>query len=226
MPPPTRYPVPAGTHRAELEVSRSRFIATLAPAPTPAAAEALRRLVREEFPGATHHAWAYVAGPPGSTTHVGTDDDGEVRGTAGRPMLSVLLHSGIGDVAAVVTRFYGGTKLGTGGLVRAYGGSLQLALQTLPLTERVEYAPPLTVVVSYADTPALRHLFAEHEVEVLGESYADAVTYELRVPAGAAAQLRGALLDATRGQARIAEGTAPEAPEHPGRAARPGDGRR
>ncbi|NLG62975.1 MAG: hypothetical protein GX539_12100, partial [Candidatus Cloacimonetes bacterium] len=100
-------------------VQRSRFIATLAHAPDVESARAFIEEVRAEFPDATHNCWAFVAGPPGSTSHVGFSDAGEPHGTAGRPMLDVLLHSGIGEVAAVVTRYFGGVKLGKGGLVRA-----------------------------------------------------------------------------------------------------------
>src|SRR6185437_606076 len=100
---------------------------------TPDEAQLLVRELDVEFSDATHNCWAYVAGPPGSTSRVGMSDAGEPHGTAGRPMLTVLLHSGVGEIAAVVTRYYGGTKLGTGGLVKAYGGSVQLALESLPL---------------------------------------------------------------------------------------------
>jgi uncharacterized YigZ family protein len=202
---PTRYVVPAAVHRVATEVSRSRFIATVGPAATPADAAALVRRVRDEFADATHNAWAYVAGPPGSTAQVGTDDDGEVRGTAGRPMLTVLLHGGVGDVAAVVTRYYGGTKLGTGGLARAYGGAVQRALQTLPRAERVDRVR-LTAAVSYPDGALLRQLLAEHEVEVVSEGWAEGVTYELRLPLGNVERFRAAVLNATRGQARIGGG--------------------
>lgn len=201
-----RYAVPAATHRVAQEISRSRFIATLAPAPTPAVAAEVVRQLSGEFADATHNAWAYVVGPPGSTDRMATGDDGEVRGTAGRPMLSVLLHSGVGDVVAVVTRYFGGTKLGTGGLVRAYGGSVQLALETLPLAEHVEYAR-LAMAVSYADAPGLRHILAAHEAEVLAEEYLDDVTYDLRLPSGNLARFQAAVLDATRGQARLAPTT-------------------
>jgi hypothetical protein len=109
------YRVPAGEHRARDEISRSRFVTTLAPAPSLAEAHAFVARVRAEFPDATHNCWAFVVGPPGSTGRVGLSDAGEPHGTAGRPMLTALLHSGVGDVAAVVTRYYGGTKLGTGG---------------------------------------------------------------------------------------------------------------
>ncbi|MBI3789360.1 MAG: YigZ family protein, partial [Gemmatimonadetes bacterium] len=134
----TRYPIPAGRHRAEQVIDRSRFVATLDRAATPDEAHEVLRAVAAEFDDATHHALAFVAGPPGSTTHVGMSDAGEPHGTAGRPMLTVLLHGGVGDIVAVCTRWYGGTKLGTGGLARAYGGTVQLALATLPRSEKVE----------------------------------------------------------------------------------------
>src|SRR5829696_5035390 len=127
-----RYDIPVAHHRVEQSIDRSRFICTIAPADAVDAAQEFVRAMNAEFADATHNCWAYVIGAPGSTDRIGMSDDGEPHGTAGRPMLTVLLHSGVGDVAAVVTRWFGGVKLGTGGLVRAYGGALQQALEMLP----------------------------------------------------------------------------------------------
>jgi uncharacterized YigZ family protein len=202
--PPGRYPVPAARHSAESVVQRSRFVATLAPAPTIDDASAFVRDVSREHADATHNCWAYVVGPPGSTGRVGMSDDGEPHGTAGRPMLAALLHGGVGDVAAVVTRYYGGTKLGTGGLVRAYGGAVQQALLTMPRAERVEYVE-LDVAVDYAQLAAVHHLLPACEAEVLSERYLDGVTYHLRLPSTEAERFTALLGDATRGQARVTE---------------------
>ena len=200
----TRYPVPAGRHRAEQTIERSRFICTLAPVTTPEEAQAFIRELNAEFPDATHNCWAYVAGPPGSTGRIGMSDAGEPHGTAGRPMLTVLLHSVVGDVAAVVTRYYGGVKLGTGGLVKAYGGAVQLALETMPRAERVDWAE-LRVAVGYPSVTAVQQLLPAHEAEVLAEEYGADVRYRLRVPRPGLPALRAALLDATRGRAEVAE---------------------
>ena len=89
-----RYAIPSRIYRVEELIQRSRFITTAAHAPDANAANAFVDSVRESFPDATHHCWAFVAGPPGSTAHIGMSDDGEPHGTAGRPMLTVLLHSG------------------------------------------------------------------------------------------------------------------------------------
>src|SRR5690349_11838554 len=137
MPTPNRYLIPAGTHRTEEEINRSRFVTTFGYTPTVEAARAFIETVSNEFGDASHNCWAYVVGPPGSTGQIGMSDDGEPHGTAGRPMLTVLLHSGVGDICAVVTRYFGGTLLGTGGLVKAYSGGVQLALVDLPTIERV-----------------------------------------------------------------------------------------
>ena len=131
-------------------------------------------------------------------------DDGEPHGTAGRPMLNALLHAKVGDVVAVVTRYYGGTKLGTGGLVRAYGGGVQQALDTLPVTERIDYAY-LTVVVDYARVTVLQQVCADCEAEILAQEFGVDVRADLRLPGGNIERFRAALLDATRGQARISE---------------------
>jgi uncharacterized YigZ family protein len=197
-----RYPIPAGVHRARDEIDRSRFITTIAPAPTVADAEAFIRAMRDEFPDATHNCWAYVVGPPGSTARVGMSDDGEPHGTAGRPMLTALLHGGVGDVAAVVTRYYGGIKLGTGGLVRAYGGCLQRALLDAPRAERVEWTT-LRVLFGYGDVTVVRQLLATHGAELLAEDYGADVTYELRVPSPDAEAFERAVRDATRGEAIV-----------------------
>jgi uncharacterized YigZ family protein len=197
-----RYPVPAGEHRTRDEISRSRFVTTLAPAPSIDEAQAFLARIRAEFPDATHNCWAYVVGPPGSTGRVGMSDDGEPHGTAGRPMLTALLHSGVGDVAAVVTRYYGGTKLGTGGLVRAYGGCVQRALETLPRAERVSWAP-CVVTIGYGDVTVVQQLIAAHEGQVVEESYGADVTYRLELPDSRLATFVAAVVDATRGGALI-----------------------
>jgi uncharacterized YigZ family protein len=200
-----RYPVPAREHRVEAEIQRSRFITTVAPAPTVDDAVRFVRRVSEEFADATHNCWAYVVGPPGSTAHIGMSDDGEPHGTAGRPMLTVLLHADVGDVAAVVTRYYGGTKLGTGGLARAYSGGVQDALLAMPRAERVELVE-LTVQLDYGHVDALRQLLPSFEAEVAAQEFLARVTYTLRLPRAAAARFRRAVADATRGQGVVQGG--------------------
>lgn len=199
---PDRYRIPAARHRVEQTIDRSRFLCTIDRVSTPEDAQQLIRDLNAEFPDATHNCWAYVAGPPGDTGRVGMSDAGEPHGTAGRPMLTVLLHSGIGEIAAVVTRYYGGTKLGTGGLVKAYGGSVQLALESLPVTERVDYVD-LTVTFSYSSVTVAQQLLVQFEVETVSQDYEAVVRYTLRVPRPAVAAFRAALADATRGEAVV-----------------------
>jgi uncharacterized YigZ family protein len=183
-------------------IERSRFVCTVVRAESVEEAQGFVREMNAEFPDATHNCWAYLIGAPGSTGRVGMSDDGEPHGTAGRPMLTILMHSGLGDVAAVVTRYYGGVKLGTGGLVRAYGGAVQQALETLPRAERIELVE-LTVEIGYTAIDTVRQLLPAHEAELLAEEYGEAVTYRLRLPDAQAPALRAALMDATRGQARV-----------------------
>lgn len=197
-----RYPIPAGTHRTSDVIERSRFIATVAPAPTVEEAQAFVERVRAEFADATHNCWAYVVGPPGSTARAGMSDDGEPHGTAGRPMLTMLLHGGMGDVAAVVTRYYGGVKLGTGGLVRAYGGCLQRALVGAPRAERVERVR-VRVRVDYEAVAAVQQLLLVHEAEVVAQEWAGDAVFEVRLPEGSVERLRAAVLDATRGRGEV-----------------------
>lgn len=188
-------------HRAEQVIDRSRFVCTLAHAPTTIAARELIAMIQTEWPDATHHCTAWVAGQPGSTAQIGMSDDGEPHGTAGRPMLTVLLHSGVGEIVAVVTRWYGGVKLGTGGLARAYGGTVELALRTMPRADKVEWVT-VDLTVGYPHISAVQHLVPQFEATITAEEYSEAVTYAIRVPSSAVDALMASLADATRGEAK------------------------
>ena len=200
--PSSRYPIPAVVWRVEEEIKRSRFITTVGAAPSVAAARALIAEVSAEFADASHNCWAYVVGPPGSTGQIGMSDAGEPHGTAGRPMLTVLLHSGIGDICAVVTRYFGGTLLGKGGLVKAYSGGVQLALAGLPTLERVPKTD-VTLLVSYSAVTPLKRLLSDYEAELLGEAYAADVTYRLRLPSEQLPGFDAAVSELTNGQALL-----------------------
>jgi uncharacterized YigZ family protein len=170
--------IPAAEARAELAVANSCFIATIAPAFTVEAARAFVGRMRAEFADATHNVPAYVVGH-GATTIAHCHDDGEPAGTAGRPMLAVLQGSGLGDVVLVVTRYFGGTKLGTGGLVRAYGDAAKAALAVLPRAEKVATVTAL-VEAPYPLLERLRLLAEAYGGLLLGEEFAAAVTLTLR----------------------------------------------
>lgn len=199
---PARYAIPARVHRVEESIQRSRFVTTAAHAPTSEAAHAFVQRTRDEFPGATHNCWAFVAGPPGSTMHVGMSDDGEPHGTAGRPMLTALLHGGVGEIVAVCSRWFGGVKLGTGGLGRAYAGGVKLVLDSLPTTEKVERVR-LSVTVGYPDVDALQRLMDELDVVVEDEEYGVEVRYRCGVPATAVETFEAGVAELSRGGARV-----------------------
>jgi uncharacterized YigZ family protein len=197
-----RYPIPASQARVEEVISRSRFITTAGPAGSVEEARAFIARVRNEFADATHNCYAYVVGPPGSTAQVGMSDDGEPSGTAGRPMLGVLLGSGIGDIAVVVTRYFGGTKLGTGGLVRAYSGGVKAVLAVLPLAEKMALAT-LRVRGPYAWITPIARLLPAFEARICSQNYAADVTWEIEVPEERLDSLAAALTDLTHGEIEI-----------------------
>lgn len=199
---PDRYPIPAAVHRVEEEIKRSRFLTTLAYTPTVEAARAFIAAVREEFPDATHHCWAYVVGPPGATRQIGLSDDGEPHGSAGRPMLTVLLHAGVGDVAAVVTRYFGGTLLGVGGLVRAYSGGVQLGLASLPTVEQVPTVL-LDVLLDYAAITVFQRLAPAFEAAIVQQEFGLDANYRIRLPQNQVEGFITAIAELTNGQALV-----------------------
>ncbi|MEZ4868381.1 MAG: YigZ family protein [Caldilineaceae bacterium] len=206
-----RYSIPATSHRTEEEILRSRFITTVGYTPTVEAAREFIGAVSAEFSDASHNCWAYVVGPPGSTSQIGMSDDGEPHGTAGRPMLTVLLHAGVGDLCAVVTRYFGGTLLGKGGLVKAYSGGVQLALATLPLVEQVPKTE-LIVLCDYAHVTPLQRSLSSFEAVITTEEYGVDVTYHIALPVEQAEAFAANVIELTNGQVLV-EGLATDSDE-------------
>lgn len=201
-----RYNVPdlaqGQYHRAEETIHRSRFIVTIARVSSSEEAKAFIDSVRAEHAQATHNCWAYVAGEPGSTAQVGASDDGEPKGTAGRPMLTVLLHCGVGEIAAVVTRYFGGVLLGTGGLVRAYQGLVKLGLESLPITERVP-TRKITITLEHRHVNLALREFETVGVSILEKNFALDATFTLEVPQSKAEKLIKTLTEKTSGRLLI-----------------------
>jgi len=122
---------------ARLEIKKSEFIAYAYPVTSREDAMFHVEQLRVQYADARHHCWAYIIGDPHNTTSAGFDDDGEPNGTAGKPILNVLQHKSIGNVIIIVVRYFGGIKLGAGGLTRAYAGSAQAAVDMMTLLEHV-----------------------------------------------------------------------------------------
>ena len=204
-----RFPIPAGEARAEIMVVNSRFIASAAPAFSVEEARAFIARIRAEFADASHNVPAFLIGYGASVTAHCTDD-GEPSGTAGRPALAVLQGSGLGDVVVVVTRYFGGTKLGTGGLVHAYGEAVKAVLAELPRAEKI---PTHTVMLAceYSYFERVRLLIQEHQGQILDEDFGADVTVTARFAVWNLQPFQDSLRELSRGalQAEIIE-TNPE----------------
>lgn len=187
-----------GVH--ETEINRSRFLCALAPAATEQEAQEFVARVRREHPTAGHNCFAYVIGADASVQRA--SDDGEPGGTAGVPMLQMLTRREMRYVVAVVTRYYGGVKLGAGGLIRAYGGAVGEALDALGTLTRQRFRLA-TVTVGHQRAGRL-----ENELRATGRTvrevrYAEAVTMEIGLPDAEVEDFRRWLADATAGEAEL-----------------------
>ncbi len=186
--------------RAEPEpIKRSRHIATAIPIAGPEDLEPTLEAIRAEFPGANHHAWAMVTGPV-----VRCSDDGEPSGSAGRPILARIQGAGLTDVLIVVSRIFGGTKLGVGGLVRAYGGA---AAAVLDAAEIIEHVPMRSGVIhhDYALADRVARLVAEFQAQEDEVTWAADVRRSVTVPDDQWNALDAALRDASNGTVRLVE---------------------
>jgi uncharacterized YigZ family protein len=189
----------AATAAHSLEIKHSRFLAQAAPAKTPDAALAFLAQIAD--PDATHNCWAYRIGGDYRSS-----DDGEPAGTAGRPILAAIDGQGFDQVMVVVTRWYGGIKLGAGGLVRAYGGAASECLRMAARLPLVEMAT-LALHAAFDDIGAVHAALGLHGAERLAETFlADGVRVQLSLPADRVDALKARLRDATRDRVRIITG--------------------
>lgn len=158
--------------------------------------------LRREFPDASHHCWAYVLGDPESSSELKANDDGEPSGTAGGPILNVLRHKKVGDVLLVVVRYFGGTKLGAGGLVRAYSSTASGAMEALPLEQRLELRSG-TLTVAYADEKNAKKWLEQAGAELLSVDYGESVHLKWRVAVRDEQRLRDIVKDRSGGRLGI-----------------------
>jgi uncharacterized YigZ family protein len=194
----TPYLIPAEEIRREQTVVNSRFIATLAPVANVEEAREFIDRIRKEFAKASHNVPAYIIGG-GNTISDYCSDDGEPSGTAGRPALAVLHGSGLGDVAVVITRYFGGTLLGKGGLVKAYTESTQMVTNAVRRARRQQVHVAM-LAVPYNLLERIRLLVESHHGEVLDETFAADITMTLRIPVENTEKFQSDLSEHSAGQ--------------------------
>lgn len=191
------YPIPAGVTRHETQVLNSRFIATLGPAFSVEEARAFIAAIRREFSDATHHVPAYIIGH-GDSVISHCSDDGEPAGTAGRPALAALTGSGLGNVVVVVTRYFGGTKLGSGGLVRAYTEAVQQVVARSSRAVRL-MTHVVRIIAPYSWYERLQLLIIAHHGVMMDQEFTAEVTLTARFPVEKYPAFGTALQEASHG---------------------------
>lgn len=185
---------------AELVEKKSRFIATTFPVTTEEEAIAFLEATRKKYWNATHNCSAYVIGRNHELQRY--NDDGEPSGTAGRPMLDVLLGENIHNIAVVVTRYFGGTLLGTGGLVRAYSNAVKAGLAHSSLIEK-HFGSRLKVSTDYSSIGKIQYITSQSEILTLNSEYSDTVSIELLVPSKEKESLQKKITEVTNGKANF-----------------------
>lgn len=188
---------------AEIVEKKSRFIATVKPVATEEEALAFIESMRKKYWDARHNCFAYVIGERFQTQRC--SDDGEPSGTAGKPMLDVLLGEEIHDVVVVVTRYFGGTLLGTGGLVRAYQGATKAGLEASTVIEK-NWGKKLLIGTDYTGLGKIQYILAQRNLSILDTQYTEHVNLEVLVPIGQIGMVRAEITEGTNGQAVIEEG--------------------
>ena len=186
----------------ELEEKKSRFIATTLPVSSQEEALEFIEQTKKKYWDARHNCYAYVLGDRHEIQRF--SDDGEPGGTAGKPMLDVLLGEDIHNMAVVVTRYFGGTLLGTGGLVRAYSGAVKEGLAHSVILEK-RSGKKLLLTTNYSDLGKIQYLLMENSIPILSEDYGTDVNFEVLVPATEERSLKELLTDGTNGRIHITD---------------------
>jgi uncharacterized YigZ family protein len=195
------YFVPAQVWKTELEIKRSKFLTLADNISNKMEADDFIRALRIQHPQANHVCWAYIAGSP-ITTVRSMSDDGEPSGTAGIPMLKVLEHSGYGDIVVVVVRYFGGIKLGKGGLQRAYSDAVSKLLEELPTRRKVSRIR-LELLYDYAYEGSISRLLTRYDVADMMPNYGQQISLHLAVASNEADALKAELVNITAGKIEI-----------------------
>ena len=193
---PPKYITLAREAEAEVEEKRSRFIGRAAPVKSEEEANDLIRRVKADYPGATHYVWAYTMRNGAQARYT---DDGEPSGTAGRPVLDVIVKSGCDDACVVVVRYFGGTLLGAGGLVRAYAHSAAIALEAAGIVAYEKYTE-LALTCGYAEYQKYAVELERVGAIIDDTAFADAVTVRFAVRAPEAEPLREKIRELSAGR--------------------------
>lgn len=188
--------------QAELVEKKSRFIATIRPVSSEEEAVAFIEEMKKKYYDARHNCSTFVIGSKGELTR--SSDDGEPSGTAGRPMLEVLTGSGIRNIAVVVTRYFGGVLLGTGGLVRAYSGAVKMALEQCETITR-RYGVQMLIKTDYNGVGKIQYLLGSKDVVIQDSVYAEDVQMTVLVPIEEYDRLCKELVEATNGRVGLEE---------------------
>ncbi|EID4466824.1 IMPACT family protein [Salmonella enterica] len=194
--------IPAAPVTVVEEIKKSRFITLLAHTDGVDAAKAFVESVRAEHPDARHHCVAWVAGAPDDSQQLGFSDDGEPAGTAGKPMLAQLMGSGVGEITAVVVRYYGGILLGTGGLVKAYDGGVNQALRQLA-TQRKTPLTEYTLQCEYGQLAGIEALLGQFAGKIVSSDYQASVRLRVALPFAHVNAFSTKLADFSRGSLQL-----------------------
>ncbi len=186
----------------QTEVKRSKFLAYISPTQGVKQAKAFINQIRALHPDASHNCWAYVANRPENTVEIGYSDDGEPSGCAGRPMLNVLQGSGIGEITVVVARYFGGTKLGTGGMARAYGGAVSAVLAEAQTAIKV-VTMELNFCCDYQWSNLIEQLLLKFDGQLIEANYGIDINYRIAIDVRTAADFSAQAHQRANGQIEI-----------------------
>lgn len=189
-------------HRTEFTVKKSRFITSVSRTHGVDEAKEFIDRITKEFSDARHNCFAFNADKPGTSGYAGCSDDGEPHGTAGQPMLNVILHCDVGEITAVVTRYFGGILLGTGGLVKAYQDSVKQALESLKTTPMV-LMTAFKVQIEHSHVTLFQRLLTKVNAQLLNQEYTDKVEYTVMIPNDSSDLFTSSVTQMTSGRAVI-----------------------
>lgn len=196
------YRVPSAPATHEVIIKNSRFIASARHADSAAQHQQHIRECQQQWPGASHYCTAALYAAPNDSQSYAMSDDGEPSGTAGRPMFHVLQSSGIGEISVVVTRYFGGVKLGTGGLQRAYSQAVSEVLKVLRCHEKV-LRKAAQINYDYADQSVVSHMLQQYDAEITAQQFTAHVEATLAIVADTALELQSDIKNATQGRVVI-----------------------